>query len=270
MKRPQLTLSFASVCALGALLGLPAAASARRTAAAKSSHRIVASGSVYGTVTAINGSTFTVQTPGKWGGVVDALTSAATKITREDYPYVYGGGHAHASVASVGIPGPGYNGHRKGFDCSGSVAAVLTAGGLWQPRSGVPNDLWMTKELLQQGLIAPGPGTGPVEVMLYDDPGVHIFMSIDGGFFGTSDGGGGGNPRGGAGWLYDGAPFAWGNVYKRYHFVPSALAGSAGASHTVTFQLGDVQTASPLQLHEKVRVTYVEAASGSFTATAIG
>jgi hypothetical protein len=257
--------TLASLCALAALFVMPAAASAK-----KGSHRIVARGSVTGTITAINGSSFTIETPGKWGGVVDALTTAATKITREDFPYVYGGGHAQASVASVGIPGPGYNGHRKGFDCSGSVAAVLTAGGLWPAGSGVPNDAWMIKELRQQGLIARGPGTGPVEVTLYDDPGVHIFMSIDGDFFGTSDGGGGGNRRGGAGWLYDGAAFAWGHVYKRYHIVPSALTGSAGASHKLTFQLGDVQTAAPLQLHAKVRVNYAEVASGSFIATAIG
>jgi hypothetical protein len=150
------------------------------------------------------------------------------------------------------------------------VAAVLSAAGIWPVGSSVPNDFWVIKELLQQGLIAPGPGKGPVDVMLYDDPGVHIFMSINGGYFGTSDGGGGGNRRGGAGWLYDGAAFAWGNVYKRYHVVPSALAGTAGASHRVTFQLGDLQSAPQLQLNQKVRVTYAEAASGSFIATAIG
>jgi hypothetical protein len=95
-------------------------------------------------------------------------------------------------------------------------------------------------------------------------------MSIDGGYFGTSDGGGGGNRRGGAGWLYDGAAFAWGNVYKRYHVVPSALRGSAGAGHLVTFQLDELQNPPQLQVGQKVRVTYAEAASGSFIATAIG
>jgi hypothetical protein len=234
------------------------------------SHRIVARGSVSGTVTAINGAAVTIQTPGRWSGVVDALTAAATKITREDYPYVYGGGHARASVASIGTPGPGYNGHRRGFDCSGSVAAVLAAGGLWQAGSGVPNDAWMIKELLQQRLIARGPGKGPVEVTLYDDPGVHIFMSIDGAFFGTSDGGGGGNAHGGAGWLNDGAPLAWGSTYKRYHIVPSALGGSLGSSHKVTFQLEDVTAPPALQLHENVRVSYGEAASGTFIATGLG
>lgn len=254
-------------CALLALLAIPAAASARSRPAA-SAYRIVARGTVTGTVTAIDGSSFTVETRGKWGDTVDALIAAATKITREDYPYVYGGGHAQAAVASVGIPGPGYNGHRKGFDCSGSVAAVLSAGGLWAAGSGVPNDYWIIQELLQRRLIAPGPGTGPVDVMLYDDPGIHIFMSIDGGYFGTSDGGGGGNPRGGAGWLYDGAGFAWGTTYKRYHFVASALGAVGGASHKITFQLGEDQ--NTLEPHQQVRVSYAQAASGSMIATAIG
>jgi hypothetical protein len=147
---------------------------------------------------------------------------------------------------------------------------VLVAGGLWPRASGVPNDAWLIRELLQQGLIARGPGQGPVEVTLYDNPGVHIFMSIDGAFFGTSDGAGGGNPKGGAGWLNDSAPFAWGSKYKRYHIVPSALRGSFGSSHNVTFQVTDPQALAALSLHQKVRVSYAEAASGSFLATAIG
>jgi hypothetical protein len=173
-------------------------------------------------------------------------------------------------VASVGTRGPGYNGHRKGFDCSGSVAAVLTAAGLWPAGASVPNDHWVIKELLQRHLIAPGPGTGAVDVMLYDNPGVHIFMSINGGFFGTSDGSGGGNSRGGAGWLYDGARYAWGTKYKRYHFVPSALTGGTGASQKLTFQIVDPAIAAVPQPGQHVRVGYTKAASGALLVTAIG
>ena len=54
-----------------------------------------------------------------------ALTAAANSVTAGDFPYVYGGGHAEAGIASIGIKGPGYNGRRIGLDCSGSVAAVL-------------------------------------------------------------------------------------------------------------------------------------------------
>ena len=54
--------------------------------------------------------------------------------------------------------------------------------------SGVPNDAGVISYLRQRGEIAPGAGDGPQEVTLYDDPDVHIFMNINGRFFGTSDG----------------------------------------------------------------------------------
>jgi hypothetical protein len=223
-------------------------------------------GSVTGTVSSITGSTFTIQTSGSHTGVINELIAAANRVTGEDTPYVYGGGHAHAGAASIGIPGPGYNGHRVGFDCSGSVAAVLAGADLWAPGSGVPSEAGMITQLLGEGLIARGAGTGPLEVTLYDDPGVHIFMNIDGRFFGTSDGDGGGDRRGGAGWLNDGAPLAYSRAYKRYHFLPSALRGSAGAGHPVTFSTGGLAAAA---VGEKVRVSYTEAATGIMAATAI-
>lgn len=231
----------------------------------------LAHGSVSGTVSTLSGSLVTVHTPGRRTGVVDTLTQAATRITRQDFPYVYGGGHARAGVASVGMPGPGYNGRRRGYDCSGAVAAVLVAGGLWPAGTGVPNDAWVIRQLRDQHLIAPGAGSGPVEVTLYDDPGSHIFMNIDGRFFGTSDGGGGGDKRGGAGWLNDGAPDATAHWYKRYHFRRSALRGSVRSGHDVTFDLGRL-TSLAGQLHpgEKLRVSYRERRSGKFTALTVG
>ena len=66
---------------------------------------------------------------------------------------------------------------------------------------------------------------------LYDDPGVHIFMNVDGRFFGTSDGGGGGDAKGGAGWLYDGAPDAFTTYYRCYHLLATVLRGSTNAGH---------------------------------------
>ena len=235
------------------------------------SSRVVLRGSASGTVTVVNGSSFTIQTPGRATGVINALTTAANNITNRAYPYVYGGGHAQAGVASIGIKGHGYNGRRIGFDCSGSVAAVLASAGLWPAGAGVPNDAGVIAQLLRQGLIARGVGTGPLEVTLYDHPGVHIFMNIDGRFFGTSDGGGGGNPRGGAGWLSDGAPDASSPAYKRYHVLPSVLHESTNAAHAVTFQVGEGQSASGgLALGEKVQVGYEEVASGSLIATTIG
>ncbi|MHB1834927.1 MAG: hypothetical protein ACYCXW_08170, partial [Solirubrobacteraceae bacterium] len=177
-------------------------------AAASPGRPRIAPVTVSGTVTAAGGGSFTVQTGGREMSVIAALTTAANAVTRQDLPYVYGGGHAQAGTASIGIRGPGYNGHRIGYDCSGSVAAVLSGGNLWQPGSGVPSDAGIIAQLRSEHLIERGAGTGAQEVTLYDNPGVHIFMNIDGRFFGTSDGGAG-NPsqrRGGAGWLNDGAP----------------------------------------------------------------
>jgi len=172
---------FASCWVAGCLLAAPAAAQGA---------------TLTGTVSLTGAASFTIQTPGQPVGVVAALTAAANRLTRADYPYVYGGGHAQAGVASVGIRGRGHNGRRVGFDCSGSVAAVLEGAGLWPSGAGVPSDAGVVAELLRDGVIARGAGRGPVEVTLYDRPGVHIFMNIDGRFFGTSDGGGGGNRRG--------------------------------------------------------------------------
>src|SRR5581483_1717771 len=83
-------------------------------------------------------------------------------ITQRDYPYVYGGGHAEAGVASIGMKGPGYNGRRVGLDCSGSVAAVLAAAGLWPAGGGVPSDAGIIATLRSERMIVRGVGRGPV------------------------------------------------------------------------------------------------------------
>ena len=227
--------------------------------------------SVTGTVSVVGETSFTVQTPGRAVGVMGALTGAANRITQNDYPYVYGGGHAEAGIASVGMRGPGYNGRRVGYDCSGSVAAVLAGAGLWPAGQGVPSDAGVVSELLQARVIARGAGTGPIEVTLYDHPGVHIFMNIDGRFFGTSDGGGAGNRRGGAGWLDDGAPDAPSPVYRRYHVLPSYLRASTDAGHSVTFQFAQWGTPPGVLLAgERVQVSYSQTRLGTLVATAIG
>jgi hypothetical protein len=188
---------------------------------------VTPTGTASGAVIAVDADSFTIQTRGADAGVIDAMTTYATTLAAENYPYVWGGGHVQAQIASIGETGPGHNGKRRGFDCSGTVAAVLVAGGLWPKGQGVPNDAGVIQYLLKQGLIAKGPGTGPYEVTLYDNPGIHIFMNIDGRFFGTSDGSGGGDAAGGPGWLSDGAYDALNpKVFKRYHFLPSVLEDS--------------------------------------------
>lgn len=193
------------------------------------------SGAVTGRITGVGVSTLTLQTGGPRIGVINALTRAADALSAGNYPYVWGGGHALAGVAGVGARGPGYNGRRRGFDCSGSVAAVLSAAGLWPAGSGVPGDYGVIRYLAQAGLIARGPGNAPNSVNLYDHPGVHVFMSINGRYFGTSDGGGG-TRKGGPTWLDDGAPLSYDHAYHRWHFVPGVLRNHVIYGHSYTFQ----------------------------------
>lgn len=222
-----------------------------------------------GTIIAIHGDAFTVQGPGRRLPVVNALIAAANEVTAGDYPYVYGGGHPEAGIPNIGLPGPGYNGRRVGFDCSGSVAAVLAGGGLWQPESGVPADNGVIAQLLSEHLIAPGPGHGPTEVTLYDDPGVHIFMRIDGRYFGTSDGyaENASQRRGGAGWLNDGAPDTTRRIYKRYHVLVWLLTRPTTYSPTLTFKAAP--GVGRLSLGESVHVSYIQPVAGSMTARSV-
>lgn len=106
-------------------------------------------------------------------GNVSAMIAEANRVDAKHFPYVWGGGHS------------GFTGGP--FDCSGAVSDILHAGGVLDaPR--------VSGDFMTYGL--PGPG----EVTLYANP-THVYMSIDGRFFGTS----GSNPGGGAGW-FPGAP----------------------------------------------------------------
>ncbi len=226
-------------------------------------------GTVTGTISYVGDSVLTIQTGGRAMGVINAMSRTASTLTAHNYPYVYGGGHAEAGLASIGIRGPGYNGRRTGYDCSGSVAAVLAGAGLWAAGSGVPNDAGVIQQLLQEKLIARGPGTAPNEVTFYDHPGVHIFMNINGRFFGTSDGGGG-NSKGGPAWLYDGAPDSHNPVFKRYHLLPSVLRNRTTYGESFTFQTDSHPTLTVgAESGEKVRIAYTETRTGSMTATSI-
>ncbi|MHB1833389.1 MAG: hypothetical protein ACYCXW_00335, partial [Solirubrobacteraceae bacterium] len=103
-----------------------------------------------------------------------------------------------------------------------------------------------------------------------DNPGVHIFMNIDGRFFGTSDGGAG-NPsqrRGGAGWLNDGAPDASSRSFHPWHVVPSALGHRTRYGPSVTFEAG-WSVASSIATGDRVRVTYTQGRDGINVASAV-
>jgi cell wall-associated NlpC family hydrolase len=265
--------SFAG-CAVAAALVAPPAALAVSTAnsgviATAASTRAIAHGTVTGTVGVLDGSSFTVQRPGRQIGVVNALIATADRILAMDTPYVYGGGHTSAGTASIGIPGPGYDGKRIGFDCSGAVGAVLAGAGLWLPGSGVPRDDGIITQLRREGMIAPGIGKGPVEVTLWDHPTVHIFMNINGRFFGTSDGGAGADAAGGAGWLDDGAPDTYNPAFKPYHLLPWVVTSTTGSGQALGLQARSRSLVAGLAAGEKVRVRYRELSSGTMVATAV-
>ena len=101
--------------------------------------------------------------------MIAAMIAAANKIDRAGYKYVWGGGH------NSSFSGP--------YDCSGAVSAVLRAAGLLDRPM-------VSGEFMRWG--RPGPGA----VTIYANPG-HMYMSINGRFFGTSRA----NPGGGAGWF---------------------------------------------------------------------
>ena len=104
---------------------------------------------------------------------VKKMIAMANWITAQHYSYLWGGGH------NAEFKGP--------YDCSGSVSAVLHAGGcLSSP--------------MVSGELASWGAAGPGEVTLYANV-EHVYMSIDGKFFGTSES----NPGGGAAW-FNGAP----------------------------------------------------------------
>ena len=198
------------------------------------------------------------------------MVLAANAITNDDYPYVWGGGHPEAGVASAAAGAHGRSARVAGFDCSGSVAAVLAGAGLWPAGGPVPADAGVIAQLLGDKLIARGPGSGPTEVTLYDRPGVHIFMNIDGRFFGTSDGAGGGSVKGGPGWLYDGAPDAFSPKFKQYHVLPAVLKDSTSYGHSLTFQTGaDLNLLEGAALGDQVTVSYSPGGSGTMVASAL-
>lgn len=101
---------------------------------------------------------------------ISAMKNEANQLSGK-YPYRWGGGHG-----SLGVPSGG------GFDCSGSVCAVLGAAGL------VKSPL-TSGSLMSWGM--PGPGK---RVTVYANP-AHTFMVIDGQFFGTGALGVSGGPR---------------------------------------------------------------------------
>jgi len=133
-------------------------------------------------------STSVARSIGAAGSQVDRAYRAARAIDAKRYPYVYGGGHAKAGSPSGG-----------GYDCSGSVSAVLAAAGMGLRVGGPAMD---SNRLMNWGEA----GAGEF-ITVYARPGSttgHAWMTfkVDGQeqHFGTGDwgkgwGGAGFNPR---------------------------------------------------------------------------
>ena len=247
----------APLATLGAAIACALAPSAAQAAAAPLPSR----GTVHGTVVSTGWSTLTVRTHVRKLGVMAALTAAADRVAAGQYPYVWGGGHAAAGAADTGMRGgPGHDGRRIGYDCSGTVAAVLSGAGLWAPGTGVPSDAGIVSQLRRAGLVVGGAGHGRGSVTLWDRRGSHIFIQLGERFFGTSDGGAPpvDNPRGGAGWLDDGAPDTGLRSFHPFHFVAPALRGRVDYGPTVTVALRAplADTAAELAPGTRVRMSY--------------
>ena len=160
------------------------------------------------------------------GTVIARMISEASTINNANYPYVWGGGHAQAGTPSVGQVGggTGANGTNVGFDCSGAVAAVLAAGGLWPFGTQVLNDADVIQQLNSNGALQPGQGSGTPECTIFDKPGTHIYMRLDGKYWGTLAGTLPSNGSG-VGWCNNGYPMAG---FTPYH-VPAAVLGQVAA-----------------------------------------
>lgn len=149
------------------------------------------------------------------GTVIAAMLSEAASINNEHLPYLYAGGHSSAGTPS-GSPNPG-------FDCSGAVGAVLAAGGIWREGAPVPASNTIVDELLARGgVLAPGQGHGNPEVTLIDNS-THIYMRINGQFWGTWAGGS--DAPGGGGWCASGSIMSsMGGIPTRVtHILPTVL-----------------------------------------------
>jgi hypothetical protein len=120
---------------------------------------------------------------------LQAMTACANGING-NYPYEYGGGHGSLGVPSSGVSGGNHVGGQgtKGFDCSGSVSAVLGAAGLLtspETSSYVGPTLAAAGHAVQVSAQEAIANKGGVSIFGNSD---HVWMMISGRAFGTTDG----------------------------------------------------------------------------------
>lgn len=138
------------------------------------------------------------ETKGKSGSGqrtrLDVMISRASEISNKNYPYSWGGGHQHVGTPSMGTEHESGGAEVNGFDCSGSVLAILAAGGFVPTGSSFGTSGEMMHVYGSIGASGPGPkGKG---VTIYANS-THEWMTINGRYFST---GWNKNPKEGAGW----------------------------------------------------------------------
>jgi hypothetical protein len=109
------------------------------------------------------------------GGNLSDAYDEAWRIHKKRYPYVWGGGHAHAGTPDTGLPGTAHDEltdrEHIGFDCSGAVAAVLKAAGY------LPDRYWGGGAPVSGGFARWGEaGEGRNLTVWYND--VHVFIEF--------------------------------------------------------------------------------------------
>ncbi len=169
---------------------------------------------------------------------LDEMISRASEISNKEYPYAWGGGHTKVGSPSMGESGgPAGSSGVLGFDCSGSVLAVLAAGGFVPTGSTFGSSGEMMHVYGHIG--EPGPGPKGKGVTIYANA-THEWMTINGRYFST---GWNKNAHGGAGWGGE-QESEWPSVgeYESMHLSskqleetytgapPPALAGTEGES----------------------------------------
>jgi Transglycosylase SLT domain len=138
------------------------------------------------------------------GPLAARLVSVANRIAAAQIPYCYGGGHTTPAAPGHGtycvgadnafISGTAY----LGLDCSSSVSMLLQLAGVDTPTLD-------SSGFMRFGL--PGPGRA---FTVWANP-THVFVTLDGQDWGTSDA----NPHGGPGWA----------VHATVGFTPRHLSG---------------------------------------------
>jgi hypothetical protein len=160
--------------------------------------------------------------------VLQDITEAANAIAAKRYPYSWGGGHNSTFSPSLGGSQDGGGGPQVvGFDCSGSVSAVLYAAGLLTSPQVAGDMLNAISKYTDPG-VAPG-NDG---VTIFACP-THTFMKIGTQYWGTTDGGSPA-PGGGAGWDPDQATSTYLAGFQAAHIKPATLAQNYPYTYSLT------------------------------------